>query len=182
MTDGADWPVRKAALAALERRHGFAARDGVRVAQRPSGNGVVGVYKVARSKRGGATNNTSYETALLSVEPLRMSCGCADFVRSSLGLCKHALVVLQGLERSGALARAARPHPRRNGSRRTRLTWSAAHPLLGSADRLARIELIPGTRPAAIEGLKHNRPEPGALRDPSPCASPSCASTRSPPT
>jgi len=165
MTDGADWPVRKAALAALERRHGFAARDGVRVAQRPSGNGVIGVYKTARRKRGGGANKSSYETALSSVEPLRMSCGCADFVRSSLGLCKHALVVLQDLERSGALARAARQLPRSNGSRRPRLTWSAEHPLLGSADRLARIELIPGTRPAAIDGFKHNRPEPGALRD-----------------
>ena len=167
MTDGADWPVRKAALAALERRHGFAARDGVRVAQRPSGNGVIGIYKTARGKRVGGTRKTSYETALSSVEPLRMSCGCADFVRSSLGLCKHALVVLQDLERSGALARAARPQPRSNGSRRARLTWSAEHPLLGSADRLARVELMPGKRLAAIEGFKRNRPEPGVLRDPS---------------
>jgi hypothetical protein len=106
VTEGADWPVRKAALEALVRRYGFGMRDGVRIVQRPSGGQRFGIYRVARGKRAGASKRegAGYETALLSAQPLHTSCGCADFVRSSLGLCKHTLVVLHALASSRALA------------------------------------------------------------------------------
>ncbi|MFI5309113.1 MAG: DEAD/DEAH box helicase, partial [Polyangiales bacterium] len=158
VTEGADWPVRKAALEALWRRHGFAERDGVRIAQRPGGGHTLGSYRVARGKRAGVrgSKDLPYETALLAVAPLSMSCGCADFVRSSLGLCKHALVVLQALEASGALVRAEKE--RTNGSRRGRLSWSPVHPLTGPGDRLARLAFIAGGRAIELEGFSRGRP------------------------
>jgi hypothetical protein len=107
MTDGADWPVRKAALAALERRQGFAARDGVRVAQRPSGKSVIGIYKTARSKRGGGTNSRSYETALTSVEPLRMWTGKPHLPR------RPGPARLREPRHAGQGSSAARPPPTR---------------------------------------------------------------------
>jgi superfamily II DNA or RNA helicase len=166
MTEGADWPVRKAALAALDRRYSFGERDGVRITQRPNGGRVLGTYRTARSKRAGVNklNETGYATALLALEPLRMSCGCADFVRNSLGLCKHALVLLHALERSGALARAA--NQQSGSSRRTQLRWSAVHPLTGPADRLARLELVAGARPLELEGFARGGVVSVVLRDP----------------
>jgi hypothetical protein len=90
----ADWPVRKAAFDALARRFGFAQRDGLRVAERPEG--TFGSYRTLstahKAKGRGAQRELGprpYETALYRVDPLRMSCACADFVRSSLGVCKH---------------------------------------------------------------------------------------------
>jgi SNF2 family DNA or RNA helicase len=40
-----------------------------------------------------------------------MSCSCADFVRSSLGLCKHQLAALDAPEQEHALKSAAMPAP-----------------------------------------------------------------------
>jgi superfamily II DNA or RNA helicase len=166
MTEGADWPVRKAALEALKRRYGFAERDAIRIRKRPEGGGVLGTYRVARSARSGprGRGESDYEMALLSLEPLTVSCGCADFLRSSLGLCKHALVVLHALERTGARSRLASGPDK--ASRRARLSWSPLHPLTGAADRLARLELVPGTRPLELDGFARGRPAAVVLRDP----------------
>ncbi len=165
MTEDADWPVRRAALAALERRYAFSQRDGVRVRQRPSGGAVLGTYRVASAKRAGQRSrgaSDGYEMALLALEPLALSCGCADFLRSSLGLCKHGLAVLQTLPRAGTRAGAHLA----GGGRRARLSWSPAHPLTGPADRLARLALVPGARTLQIDGFLHGRPSPAVLRDP----------------
>ena len=166
MTDGADWPVRKAALEALRRRYSFGQRDGIRIKKRPIGSRVLGSYRVAGSKRSSASSrgDADYETALLSIEPLRASCGCADFVRASLGLCKHALIVLEALGRSRALSRPVKAHT--TGDHRSRLIWSASHPLTGPADRLARLELVRGTRGVDIDGFTRGRPLPSVLRAP----------------
>jgi superfamily II DNA or RNA helicase len=163
VTDGADWPVQKAALEALKRRFSFAQRDAVSIAARPAGRELLGTYRVAR-KRSRRDEHAGYDVALLQLEPLRVSCNCADFARSSLGLCKHALVVLaavwrEGSPRRGDRATLARP-------RRAVLTWSPIHPLTGAADRLARLELVSGPRALALEGFVKGKPAPAVLRDP----------------
>jgi superfamily II DNA or RNA helicase len=108
VTRDADWAVRRAALQALARRYRFAARDELRVCDRPAGGALLGSYGTSNqlrdekraTKKGG---RRPYVTALLGFSPLRVSCACADFVRSSLGLCKHGLVVLETLQREGKL-------------------------------------------------------------------------------
>lgn len=143
VTRDADWPVRKAALEALSRRYGYAARDALKVVERPRGRGVLGVYRTAkRGAKPRGEKKAPYETSLLSLSPLRTSCACADFTRSSLGLCKHGLVVIEALSSkalssypSGGSAHVARSRPT--------LVWDHVHPLRGPADRLARVRLVP---------------------------------------
>ena len=87
VTEDADWPVRKAALAALSRRYGFAVRDGLAVTRSPARGAVLGEYRTGRVAQGKSKDSARpYVTALASLAPLRTSCGCSDFLRSSLGL------------------------------------------------------------------------------------------------
>ena len=147
MTDGADWPVRKAAVEALARRFSFAERDGLRLEKQPTA--IVGEYRTTRAD-GRKRDARPYRTALVSLAPLQTSCSCADFVRSSLALCKHGLVVLASLEKKGALADA-----RVTSSKSHALSWLPQQPLDGDADRLARLRLrangvsLPGFRGGA---------------------------------
>ncbi len=138
VTEDTDWPVRKAALAALSRRYGFAVRDGLAVTRSPARGAVLGEYRTARVTQEKPKDSARpYVTALSSLTPLRTSCGCSDFLRSSLGLCKHGLVVLEHLARSNALTKAdgrSAPNPKV-----PRLTWDPVHPPRGSDDRLVRV-------------------------------------------
>ena len=137
-TPEAEWAVYKAAFDALARRFGFARRDQLRVAQAPRG-GVFGSYSTesaaASGKRSGAR---PYRTALYGLEPLRASCSCTDFVRSSLGLCKHALVVLEALDKERAGTGDAP-------AREPQLTWDARQPVRGNPDRLLRLSAAPSS-------------------------------------
>jgi len=149
----ADWPVLRAALEALLRRIGFARRDGLRVAARPPRGVVFGLYRT-RPRRGGVR---PYETVLRRLEPLEASCDCPDFPRSSLGLCKHVLAVLDELAakpRRLAQARRAQPAPP------PRLTWDPIRPLVGAGDWLERVRLLPDAgraRRAGREGAHLRR-------------------------
>ena len=154
VTEGADWPVRKAAVEALARRYAFAERDGLRVVARPNGDRI-GEYRTARAT-GRKKDARPYATALLSIEPLRMSCGCVDFVRNSLGLCKHGLIVLEAFEVNGASPSRRRP---RREQRPPDLSWAPEHPLDGVADRLARLRL----QSATLAGFRQGVPLPRAL-------------------
>ncbi|MBC8073830.1 MAG: hypothetical protein IAG13_36265, partial [Deltaproteobacteria bacterium] len=142
-TPDADWPVRRAALEALVRRQSFAERDGLRVIDRPSRT-TLGSYRTAAASTAARTSVSPrpYVTELLAVEPVSTSCACRDFLRSSLGLCKHGLVVLQ------ALARARRPAatPGKRSPMRGRLAWDPRQPLRGDGDRLARLSFVPRGR------------------------------------
>ncbi len=155
MSGGADWPVRKAMVEALARRFSFAERDGLHVEKRP--RGLFGEYRTTRTERS-KRDSRPYRTALYSIAPLKTSCSCADFVRSSLGLCKHGLVVLDVLEKEKALDRA-------NGSaaRTPALTWIPDHPLEGTADRLARLRL--SANGVKIAGLRGGAPDVRVLGD-----------------
>ncbi|MEY4514088.1 MAG: polymerase-associated protein RapA, partial [Pseudomonadota bacterium] len=156
VTEGADYALRRAALEALIRRYGFAERDELRVDKRPPNKAILGGYttkSLLETRRG---KPRPYATALLSIEPLQTSCSCADFVRSSLGLCKHSLVVLERLEKVGALARSRSVNPER--SKKATLRWSAQHPLTGPADRLARLTYTHAGRSATPAGMRDGKP------------------------
>ncbi|HEY3352327.1 MAG TPA: DEAD/DEAH box helicase [Polyangia bacterium] len=134
VTTGADWPVVRAAMEALLRRATFARQDGLRVVTRPAGKDPLGLYVTGR--RG--SHERPYRTLLLAVDPPRGSCDCPDFLRSSLGLCKHLLVVLDDLHARPARLRerasAAVPLP-------AALAWDPVRPLTGPGDPLARLQL-----------------------------------------
>jgi SNF2 domain-containing protein/helicase-like protein len=155
---GTDWPARRAALDALLRRSSFAARDELTVAERPAHAAGLGRYVLAGVRRGSAPGDRPraerrpYEVEVYGLEPLAASCNCADFLRSSLGLCKHLLVVLEDLaqRRQKSLAKeppgagampAAIPGPD--------LCWNPVRPWTGNGDRLEGLSwsaLSEGTR------------------------------------
>jgi hypothetical protein len=144
MAADADFPVREAALEALRRRWEFARRDELRVAARPAEGRVLGTYTTARSGRSRSTGGQPrpYTSVLESLDPLRASCDCADFLRSSLGLCKHLLVVLEHVFSNRRLrVLAAKEPPARTG--KARLAWDPRLPLSGELDRLAGLRLVP---------------------------------------
>jgi hypothetical protein len=55
-----------------------------------------GRYRLGRAE---AEGTLAYDVRLFSVVPVRGSCDCADFLRASLGLCKHLAAVLIHLAR-----------------------------------------------------------------------------------
>jgi hypothetical protein len=134
VTKGADWPVRRAAMDALLRRLEFARRDELRVDRRPRGGKRLGEYTTRVPGRNG---RRPYRTLMRSLDPISGSCDCRDFVRSSLGLCKHLLVVLadiHGSERK--LAQARKERALRPGAP---LRWDPVRPLDGRGDWLDRV-------------------------------------------
>jgi superfamily II DNA or RNA helicase len=163
---GGDFAVYEAAADALRRRWEFALRDGLRVTSRPKGRGVLGAYTTARApdskgerrkepagkRSNGKAQRTRrarreprpYTSVLESVQPLRASCDCPDFLRSSLGVCKHLLIVLDDVFSSRRRAAAAQTETFEPVSRGPRLSWDFALPLTGALDRLAGLRLEGG--------------------------------------
>ncbi len=146
--EGGDADMRKEAVEALSRRYANARREELRIASRPAGGAVVGNYRTRRK----GESERGYRTELYSVVPLRGSCSCRDFARSSLGVCKHLLVVLEHL--------ASRPRLRKKAENATELErakplleWDPYRPLGGAEDRLARMKFRPGPRARVGHGL-----------------------------
>ena len=90
-----DWPVRRAAFEAILRRFDSVRGQDLAVLEGPR-RGPWGRYRLGR---GGADAVLPYDVRLASVAPVRGACDCADFLRGSLGLCKHLLAVLVHLAR-----------------------------------------------------------------------------------
>ncbi len=157
-----DFSVRRAALEALVRRYTFAQRDELRVSKRPVGRAVLGSYGTKSALASTREKARPYQTTVLAVQPLRTSCSCADFVRSSLGLCKHGLVVLESLEARGALVRPQQGA--RASTAMAVLRWNPEHPLRGPADRLARLRYVHVGRVQPPIGLRDGAPTPDVLR------------------
>jgi superfamily II DNA or RNA helicase len=155
-----DWPLRRAALEALTRRYAFAQRDELTVSQRPARERL-GLYHT-RSAGGSKRGARPYDTELSSLVPLRTSCSCPDFVRSSLGLCKHGLTVVEMLEVAGAFDKPQARTPAE--PPRAHLRWHAVHPLRGPADRLARLQFYSGKGRSEPAGMQQGKPLARTLR------------------
>ena len=134
-----DWPVRRAALEALLRRLASARSQRIVVAIEPR-RGAWGRYVLARPDDDEAL---PYDVRLSSVRPPRGACDCPDFLRASLGLCKHLLAVLEHLAKKRALFARLSAAGSQRGSRPA-LVWEAAVPVPGIVDPLAALTLEPG--------------------------------------
>ena len=126
---GADWPVMRAALEALQRRYAQARAEKLGIAGRPPRvlPAVVGV-RAGRKRK-------PYRTMVTSCEPPAGSCECRDYLRSSLGLCKHLFVVVEEVLISRNVVTAP--------TRAPRLTWNPIRPFDGAGDWLDRVRLDP---------------------------------------
>jgi hypothetical protein len=140
----ADFWSQRAALEALLRRVGFAQRDGLTIADRPGRGAALGRYVLTSNTTSKARGGPRpYQIRLYALEPLELSCDCADFVRSSLGVCKHLLVVLEDLATSPQRWRAALDEA--NHLARPALGWDPVRSWTGAGDRLAGLRFRTGT-------------------------------------
>ena len=136
VTHGGDWPVQRDALDAVLRRCASAHTDEIQIVGRPRGR-LLGLY--ATRRRG--SHARPYRTLLGRIEPLQGSCECADFLRNSLGLCKHLVAVLEYVgpqRRRGAVERELAPGL-------APLRWDPVRPLTGLGDWLERVRWVDGT-------------------------------------
>lgn len=146
--EGGDANLRKEAIEALSRRFANGKREELRVARRPPGGVLLGSYSTRRKGEG----ERNYRTELYSVSPVRASCGCRDFARSSLGLCKHLMVVLEYLgSKPKRLKKAQRSPALDRGT--PLLEWDSYRPLNDDGNALTRMKFWPGPRARAGQGL-----------------------------
>src|SRR5215475_13823095 len=87
----AEWPVRVEAVDALFRRIDAGREDKLRVESRPPGGRILGLWATRRPGSGARP----YRTMLVGIDPVEARCDCPDFLRNSLGVCKHSLTVLE---------------------------------------------------------------------------------------
>ncbi len=130
-TADADWPVQREALEALLRRMSFGKADGLSIASRPAGGRLLGPYTTRRK----GSPVRPYRTLLVQVDPLDGSCDCPDFLRSSLGICKHLAAVLDDLGSKPRLFERAKAETPPEAP----LRWHPVRPLTGAGDWLAQV-------------------------------------------
>jgi superfamily II DNA or RNA helicase len=161
-----EWPVRAEAMDALIRRLESARKDELRIESRPERGRVLGLY--ATRRRG--SDARPYRTIVSGVEPLRGRCDCPDYIKNSLGLCKHVLVVLDHLHsRSGLIKQARKEQERLDSAPLSGLVWDPIRPLLGFGDWLERVTWHPadgakGQRSRAAQVLAWFRPGQNGAR------------------
>src|SRR5579875_658376 len=132
----AEWPVRVEAMDALLRRIDAGREDKLRVESRPPGGRMLGLWATRRPGSGARP----YRTVLLGVDPVESRCDCPDFVRNSLGLCKHSLVVLEHVHaRPRLLQHAVKEQEWGEPPAREGLWWDPIRPLIGPGDWLERV-------------------------------------------
>jgi hypothetical protein len=136
VTRGGDWPVQRDALDAVLRRCAAAHTDEIRILRRPRGR-LLGLYATRRRD----SHARPYRTLLRRAKPLDSSCDCADFLRSSLGLCKHIVAVLEDVVSKRRGIDVERESP----SEPAPLRWDPVRPLTGLGDWLARVRWVDGT-------------------------------------
>jgi hypothetical protein len=152
VTAGSDFPVRRAALEALERRFDNVMAEELTVLESPKGT-VLGKYVVGtrrKLKKGGkGSGRRPYETIVEGVRPLRGQCSCPDYLKGSLGLCKHLLTALAHVyEHPRSVERAAAEQTEAPWSETPLLSWDPLIPLHGSADRLRSLHWAGNARTA----------------------------------
>ncbi len=165
VTRGTDWPVRRAAMEALLRRAKSAENEELAAVGVPAGGRPFGTYTVARpaahSRR--RKDQRPYAVQLESLVPFAGSCDCPDFLRGSLGLCKHLIAVVHHVRETQALLAAALSTPPLIPERGPRLSWDPVRPLLGTGDRLLGLRWHEG--PAARAAAPSARKARAHLRE-----------------
>jgi SNF2-related domain/Helicase conserved C-terminal domain len=135
VTQGGDWPVQREALEAVLRRCASARSDEIQIVGEPRGRRL-GLYATRRQ----GSRARPYRTLLRSLEPLDGGCDCADFLRNSLGLCKHLVAVVERVVSSTDRGTVIREVPIQTAP----LRWDPVRPLTGAGEWLARIRWVDG--------------------------------------
>ncbi len=131
-----EWPARVEACDALLRRLESGRKDALRLETRPEGGRTLGLYGTRR--KGSASR--PYHTILSGVDPIAGRCDCPDFLRNSLGVCKHVLAVAEHLHsRPRLLAKAIKEQAELASNSVERLAWDPIRPLVGFGDWMERI-------------------------------------------
>ncbi len=131
-----EWPVRLEAMDALIRRIESIKQEKLRVESRPAEGRLLGIYATRRPGLGARP----YRTVLFGVDPIVGRCDCPDFLKNSLGVCKHVLTVLDHLHtRPRVLQQAAKEQEWANGKEREGFWWDPIRPLTGLGDWLERV-------------------------------------------
>ncbi len=136
-----EWPVRVEAMDALLRRLESGRKDELRIDSRPENGKLLGHYGTRR--RGSEAR--PYRTIVLGVDPIQGRCDCPDYLRNSLALCKHILVVLEHVHGKPALLkRALREQAHLAQTTFRGPAWDPVRPLLGRGDWLERVAWLDG--------------------------------------
>ncbi len=131
-----EWQTRVDAMDAIVRRLESIRRDSLRVEARPGGGRLLGFYLTRRTGK----EARPYRTALHALDPIDARCNCPDFLKNSLGICKHVLVVLEHLHSRPRLLRQALKEQEWNGRPApASLRWDPIRPLIGVGDWLERV-------------------------------------------
>jgi superfamily II DNA or RNA helicase len=131
-----EWPTRVEAMDAVLRRLEAARKDSLRVESRPADGRHLGLYVTRRPGAG----SRPYRTILHGVDPIEGRCDCPDFIKNSLGLCKHILVVLEHLHaRPRVLQQVLKEQEWSDPQLRVGLCWGPIRPLTGLGDWLDRV-------------------------------------------
>jgi hypothetical protein len=144
-----EWPVRVEAMDALLRRLEVLKRDELRIDSRPAEGAVLGAYTTRRRGSGARP----YQTVLSAVEPIEARCDCPDFVKNSLGLCKHVMIVLENLYGKPRLLQQARKEQEfAPAAAASGLLWDPVRPLTGAGDWLERVEWAASSEATGARG------------------------------
>jgi superfamily II DNA or RNA helicase len=131
-----EWPTRADAMDAIMRRLESIRRDNLRVEARPDDGRLLGFYLTRRTGKAARP----YRTVLHALDPIDARCNCPDFLKNSLGICKHVLVVLEHLHARPRLLRQALKEQEWSGRpARSGLCWDPVRPLVGVGDWLDRV-------------------------------------------
>ncbi|WP_337173941.1 DEAD/DEAH box helicase [Paludisphaera sp.] len=130
-----EWPVRADAMDALIRRLDSARKEELRIRSRPQGARALGLYATGRK---GTTAHRPYRTLVRGVDPIDARCDCPDFLKNSLGICKHVLAALGHIyDRPNLLAKARKEQAAATPGEG--LAWDPIRPLVGAGDWLDRV-------------------------------------------
>ncbi|OJW09062.1 MAG: hypothetical protein BGO49_07815 [Planctomycetales bacterium 71-10] len=130
-----EWPVRSDAIDALMRRLDSARKEELQVRARPGGGRALGLYATGRK---GTRVQRPYRTLIRGVDPIDARCDCPDFLKNSLGVCKHVLAALGFIhDRPNLLAKALKEQAA--AAPAEGLAWDPIRPLVGAGDWLDRV-------------------------------------------
>jgi superfamily II DNA or RNA helicase len=152
-----EWSARVEALDAVLRRLESARKEKLRVESRPADGRVLGLYVTRRPGSG----SRPYQTIVRGADPIEGRCDCPDFVKNSLGTCKHVMTVIDHLHgRPRLLRQALKEREWRDPSPAGGMMWDPIRPLEGPGDWLDRVAWV---APGGSAKSRAN-PEPIATR------------------